>query len=230
LKSLQKSKIRFLIAAVVILAVINAVAFAVPFSRRDSYWIGYGFTMLALLLSFGAAGYAFREESPQSRFYSLPVPALLWGYLLIQAALGLVFMAFSAIPVWISVILSVILLAAVLIGLLAADAGKEAAEKSDQKVKSKTLYIRSLQNDVEALQKSVKDPALSHSLKETAEAFRYSDPMSSDQLVLLENRIQAETQKLQGAVAEGDTETAGAQCALLCQLLAERGQQCKLLK
>lgn len=230
MKNAQKGKIRFLIAAGIVLAVYNAVAFAVPFSRMDSYWIGYGFTMLAVLLSFAGAGYAFRDESAQSRFYSLPMPALLWAYLLIQTVLGLVFMAFPAIPLWVSALLSAFLLAAVLLGLIAADAGKETAEKFDQEVKAKTFYIRSLQGDVEALQTGVKDPELSHSLKEAAEAFRYSDPMSSDQLVLLENRIQAETQTLQAAVAKGDAEGAKAQCALLCRLLAERGSKCRLLK
>ena len=230
MKNVQKGKVRFLIAAGIVLVVYNAAAFAVPFSRRGSYWIGYGFTMLAILLSFAGACYAFREESPQSRFYSLPIPVLLWAYLLIQTAFGLAFMAFPSIPLWISAILSVLLLAVILIGLLALDAGKESVEKSDRNEKAKTFYIRSLQGDVETLQSSVKDPALSHSLKEVADAIRYSDPMSSDQLILLENRIQTEVQKLQEAVSDGDSEAAKAQCALLCRLLAERGSKCMHIK
>lgn len=230
MKNVRKGKIRFLIAAGILLAVYNVAAFAVPFSRKGSYWVGYGFTMLAIVLSFVGAVYAFRDEALQSRFYSLPMPALLWAYLVLQTALGFAIMAFSAIPRWLSAILSVLLVAAVLIGLIAADAGKESAEKLDQNVKTKTFYLQALQSDVEMLQSNVKDPTLSHSLKEVADAFRYSDPMSSDQLSLLENRIQAETQKLQAAVSEKNWEAAKAQCALLCRLLAERGSKCMHIK
>jgi hypothetical protein len=67
-------------------------------------------------------------------------------------------------------------------------------------------------------------------LKELAEAIRYSDPMSSPQLAAIENKIEAKAAALGEAVEKTDGDSIKTLCNELQQLFAERNRKCKILK
>lgn len=225
-----KTKAGFLIILVIILGVFNAIAFMIPFVRLGSFWAGYGFTMLALVLCFAASGYAFRGETMQSKFYGLPMPVVLLIYIIIQLILGFVFMAFISIPVWVSVLACGLLLACCLIGLIAYDLTKDAVERIDSEIKQKTFYIKSLQADVEGMVNQTEDPLLRKALKELVDAIRYSDPMSADALSSLENKIEAKTAELGELIASNSVDAAKTLCAQIQNIVAERNRKCKVMK
>jgi MFS family permease len=226
----KKSKILTLVAALIILAVFNVIAFAAPFTRAGTFWTGYAFTTLAVIIATAAIFYALDRAGLRSKFYGLPILYVAWSYLVAQVIAGLIFMMFPDIPRWVALVVSVILLAAALLGFIAVDLSRDEIERVDAKVREKVFYIKSLQSELENLAAQVSDPALKKSLIELAEAFRYSDPMSSPQLAALENQIAGQVAALAPAVAAENIAGALAQCGELQQLLAERNRKCKLLK
>ena len=219
----------FLVVDAIALAVFNALAWVIPFSRGGGFWTGYGFASFAIVFTAAVALYAFGREGLKSKFYGIPMAFVVLPYLVLQLLLGFAEMAVPAIPFRYEILLNGILLAAVLVGLVGAEMGRGTVEGVDAKVKSKVFYIKSLQGDVEALAARAGEPALAKDLRALAEAIRFSDPMSSPQLAAAESQIEAKAAAL-GAVVGSDAAAARALCAELLALVAERNRKCKLLK
>lgn len=224
---MSKGNIALIIAAVIILALFNVIAFVAPFIRLESFWIGYVFTMIAIVLITATSLYAFRGESMRSKFYGLPMPTILWTYLVIQIVLGFIFMAAPMIPVWISLIISLALMIFFLLGLIALNPAIEYIEKFDQKVEEKTDYIKTLTAAVKLMELKVTDAALKKDIHALQEDLRYSSPMSSPALALLESKIQGKVEEL-GALVDSDVPAASALCKEIRLLVAERAEKCKV--
>jgi len=228
---LTKNKGMFFASIFIILAVFNVVVFVIPFNKGGGFWSGYGFSMLAILLSAAVSFYAFDREGLKSKFYGVPLMSVAWLYLAIQVIVGLIEIGldFIPIPFQYGIALNTILLGACLIGLITVEASKEEIERIDAQVKEKVFYIKSLQSDVESLVGRASND-MKKMLKDLAETIRYSDPMSSPQLATIENKIEAKTAGLAEAVGNADGSAIKALCDELQQLFAERNRKCKVLK
>jgi len=229
---ITKNKGMFFASVFIILAVFNVVVFVIPFNKGGGFWTGYGFSMLAILLTAAVGFYAFDRETLKSKFYGIPLMSVVWRYLIIQLIIGLVEMVLDFIPILFQYGLAAntILLGACLLGLFTVEAAKDEIERIDEKVKEKVFYIKSLQVDVEGLVGRVSEDSLKKTLKDLAEAIRYSDPMSSPQLAAVENKIETRAVVLSEAVDNADGDSVKALCNELQQLFAERNRKCKILK
>jgi len=227
---LTRNKISGLIILAVAFVVFNIVAFAIPVSRGAVFWIGYGFTLVAIIAAGAALFYALGREGLRSKFYGLALANVVYSYLAAQYALGVVEVRMPFMPAWLALVLNVLVLGGFLIGFVAVDAASEEIKRVDVKVGQKVFYIRSLQADVEALETRAVSPALKKQLQGLVEAIRYSDPMSSEQLAVTENTIQIRVAQLQESVGGEDEAGALAIVADLMQLVADRNRRAKLLK
>ena len=225
-----KNKGLYFAAVFVAIAMYNVIAFVIPFNRGGGFWTGYGFSMLALLLSASVSFYAFSREGLRSKVYGVPLIYVVLWYLVIQLVLGLLQMSLCFIPYKYEIALNTILLGTFLIGLITAEAGKEEVERIDEKIKEKVFYIKSLQVDVECLMDKAPDDFTKKTLKDLAETIRYSDPMSNPQLATIENKIETKVAILTEAVDNTDGDAIKAVCTELQQLFAERNRKCKILK
>ncbi|MGC4019411.1 MAG: hypothetical protein QM793_09480 [Muricomes sp.] len=139
-------------------------------------------------------------------------------------------MSLPFIPFQYGIVLNVILLGACLVGLIVTDIGKEEIERIDDKIKEKVFYIKSLQGDLEGMLGRITDEDAGKSVKDLAEAVRYSDPMSNQQLASIENKIKVKTAEISAAVDSSDFAAIQALCSESQQLIAERNRKCKILK
>jgi hypothetical protein len=226
-----KNKKMFFAAVFIILAVFNVIVFVIPFNRSGNFWTGYGFSMLAVLLTASVSFYAFDREGLKSKVYGVPLISVVWRYLVIQLVTSLAEMIldFIPIPFQYGIAVNTILLGACLLGFITVEAAKEEIERIDEKIKEKVFYIKSLQADVEGLAGRAPDD-MRKLVKDLAETIRYSDPMSSPQLAAIENKIEARAAVLTEAVNNTDGGAIKALCNELQQLFAERNRKCKLLK
>lgn len=225
-----KGKTAVIVSCFVVLIVINVIAFIVPFHRLGSFWIGYGFTTFTVIFCFAASLYALRGENIRSRFYGLPIPALLLSYLLIQTVLGIVFMSFSTIRTWISLTISIVLAAFYILGVIALDASKEHAERYDREIGAKQFYIESIKVKIDMVKEKTDDMLLKERLEKLAEDFNYSDPMSADELSTLEREIENNVDILSKKVDDGEYQAASHMCESIKLQLIERNKKCKMLK
>ena len=106
----------------------------------------------------------------------------------------------------------------------ATDVGRTELEKVEQKVQGKVFYIKNLQVDIEILASAEKDTKTKEQLEQLAEKIRFSDPMSNEQLAVLEDKISLAVENLKSSddkmkIIED-----------LNLLLDERNRKCKILE
>lgn len=222
----QKNAALTLGAAAVFLIAFNIVSFTAPFARTGAFWPGWGFTNAALIIA-GVSAAFFSKDQKVGRFYRLPRMLVTMGYAAVQLVWGLVCMSLHKMPLWGALLGCVLALALGLLCMIGAEAGTNAAKAADQKIAESTFWARSMRAEVERLAGRTTDAAVRTALKELADDFRYSDPVSAPPLQSIEDEIAASISRLSGAPADSDVLTL---CAEIRAQLAERNRQCKLLK
>ena len=229
---MTREKLMYLATRLIVMAVYNVVVFVVPFNRGGGFWSGYGFTMLAMLLSAAVGIYVFGRGNLKSKFYGVPLISVTWRYLVAQLLVGFAQMGldFVPIPFQYGIAVNAILLGACLFGLIVVNFAKEEIERIDEKVKEKVFHIKSMQVDVEGLVDKAPDEAAKKALKDLAETIRYSDPISSPQLAAIENKIDGKAAALAKAAESANGDATAALCNELQQLFSERNRKCKILK
>ena len=225
---MKKDTLRLGIITIVVLIAYNFAVFMIPCLKTGTFWVSWGFS----LLSFGVAGYAIhagliKNSDAKSRFYGFPIARIGFIYLVVQVALGGVFMALGHIlPWWSATVLFAILLALAAIGLVSAEAVVAQIQQQDSKLKTSVSLMRGLQSKLGQMCVQCDEPAL----KALAEEFRYSDPVSSEAIAEAEAALCAAVDALQAAVVEGNAQQIQAVCRQAGAQLAERNRLCKLNK
>ena len=225
----NKQLILYIIVSILILGVFNVIAFAIPFNRTATFWIGYAATMLAIIVAFALSFYAFRGDR-KSKFYGFPLISLAWAYLITQTIIGIIFMAASILPSFVAIIVCVLVFAGFVIGMIAADSTRDVIEGIDAKVKQKTFFIKSFQLDLKDIMSGVNNPELSRALNNLYNEITYSDPVSLEQVSSVESRIENGMMDLKSFIDSGDTKAAVAKAGEIKRLVVQRNDKLKLLK
>lgn len=222
----MKNKIRAGIVLAVIFAVYTVLTFVLPFAKTAVLWLSYLFGVIAIAAQFYVLHTAFAQgESVRSKFYGFPIAKIGVVYLLVQLALGLIFMALAAlVPVWLPVALYVVLLGAAAVGFIAADTMRDEVERQDTRLKTDTMLIRTLQVRMAALAERWESGEIKARLQTLSENLRYSDPVSNEATRAMELKLATCLDKLEQTLSDAETS------AILRRaeaLLAERNQICK---
>ena len=226
----NRNRVRLVVAAILI--VYEVVAFAVPFQKNLVFWISNLLTAISICSQLYFMRVAFHgSESVRSKFYGFPIAKVGAVYLLVQIVDSLLFMGLAAIiPAWIPVIVYVLVLAAAVIGLVAADAMREEVERQDVQLKKDVSCMRALQSKAIYLARQCEEQETAAVVSKFAEELRYSDPVSSKALENVEADLTACVDELQRSVVDGDTTSVRVLCQKASTLLAERNYLCKLNK
>lgn len=224
-------KTKWFAISLIALAVFNVIAFVAPLDKTLTFWVGYAFGTIAIILELlvnqkvQVAG-----KELKSRFYGWSLMIVASVYMTVQIMLSLLFMVASSIYVWIALIVCVICLALCGVGLIAGESAKEIIEQIDVKVKQKVFYIKSLESDLRLLSASCSDVMAKKSIVDLADAIGFSDPMSSDTLSGIEQEIADRCRKIKALVDSCQYNVINEECSHTMKLLAARNEKCKLLK
>lgn len=173
----------------IVFAVFTAIAFAVPFTKTAVFWVSYLFGLVAICFQIPLWNKALKGDSLKSKFLGLPVLYIGVTYLTVQLIISLIMIAVPGIPIWVAIIVDVVILAITCTLVLSGDVAKTAIEKTEEKVQTKTSFIKGLKADVDILLSKEEDPEVKKELESLADDIRYSDPMSSDTLEDIEKKI-----------------------------------------
>jgi hypothetical protein len=228
---MNKNKVRGCITLAVIAMVLSVIAFVVPFSRNATFWIAYLFSVIAIAFQVYIFKISFTEiEDVKSKFYGFPIAQIGVIYLVAQLIISIVEMILAIlIPSWVAVVINIIVTAAAVLGSIAADTVRDEIVKQDDKLKKNVTNMRSMQ----LLSASIAGQCTSEikcELEKLAEEFKYSDIVSSEATVELENELKQQLDELQSSVIEGDIESAKVLCAGIYAKLNERNRLCALNK
>lgn len=228
---MSKNKLRFYIVLAILFVVLSVIAFVLPFQKTATFWLSYAFAAIAIAVQIYAYPKAFDGPTVKSKFYGFPLARVSTIYLIAQLVLSLIFMVASKwVPAWIPVVLFALLLGAAAIGFIAAEGVRDEVERQDVVHKTNVTTMRALQSKAVFVASQCEDAETKKALDAFAEALRFSDPVSSDALVDIEENLTGLVEELGNAVLDKDFEAARSLCAKASTLLADRNRMCKLNK
>ena len=209
----------------ILFALISIIAFAVPTVKTAAFWITYVFTAAAFAVQIVIWKTALgKGETLKSKFLGFPVVHIGIVYTVIQVIAFAVFMFVPTLPTWSAIVVCSVIAGVSAVCMISADAGRNEIERVEAKVQKKVFYIRELQAAIELLADNESDAAVKTALAQLSERIRYFDPMSSEQLVDLENKISSKVAELKATSNKLEIITE------LNSLLDERNKKCKILK
>lgn len=107
---------------------------------------------------------------------------------------------------------------------------KETVEEVNINIKEHTSYIKLLRVDAEMVAQNANDITTKEAFTKLAEQIKYSDPMSSEELTIIESELKTCIQSALEAVKRNDYEESMQCCRQAELLLAERNEKCKIYK
>ena len=232
----MKNRFRYLIVLLIIFVLFTICYFAIPLPHVDTtvYVLEYLFMTLALLLQIYPFYVSFvKNEELTSKFYGLPLIKISLIYLLTVAGLTLLFTIlnmFVAVPLWICVLTNLLVLGFGVCGFLVAESYKEELEKVEKQEKINTMFIDDLKANARALNNKFSYDPLKAKMKKLHDMIIYSDPISSPELLMIEDEITRKFNLLQEIYSEKEFDKLNDAIDELINLVDERNLRCKKCK
>lgn len=208
----------------ILFTLVSIIAFAVPTLKTATFWIAYVFTAAAFAAQIIIWRTALGKEALKSKFLGFPVVHIGIVYAIIQTVAFAVFLFAPTLPVWSAIVVCSIIAGVSAVCMISTDAGLNEIERVEAEVQEKVFFIRELQADIELIATTETDADTKAELTRLAEKISFSDPMSNEQLMDLENKISTKVLKLKTATNKVEIITE------LTLLLDERNKKCKILK
>lgn len=228
-------KSKSVIAIYAILLVVYIVAFLIiPFNKIAASWISFAFTIIAIAGSLLIFNFAFNaKETLVSKIYGYPIFRVGAVYALAQLVIGVVICAISAViavPYWVALLVSVILLGAAAIGVIITDNTRDLVEEVDESVNVDTKNVTRFQIDIAGIDDVCENTEVKADLEKLNELFRFSDPVTNDETREVEESIKTMLAELKTIVADGSTDDINALIKRITNTLNERNRICKASK
>ena len=228
-------KSKSVIAIYAILLVVYIVAFLIiPFNKIAASWISFAFTIIAIASSLLIFNFAFNaKETLVSKIYGYPIFRVGAVYALAQLVIGVVICAISAViavPYWVALLVSVILLGAAAIGVIITDNTRDLVEEVDESVNVDTKNVTRFQIDIAGIDDVCENTEVKADLEKLNELFRFSDPVTNDETREVEESIKTMLAELKTIVADGSTDDINALIKRITNTLNERNRICKASK
>lgn len=208
----------------ILFTLVSIIAFAVPTLKTATFWIAYVFTAAAFAAQIIIWRTALGKEALKSKFLGFPVVHIGIVYAIIQTVAFAVFLFAPMLPVWSAIVVCSIIAGVSAVCMISTDAGLNEIERVEAEVQEKVFFIRELQADIKLIATTETDADTKAELTRLAEKISFSDPMSNEQLMDLENKISTKVLKLKTATNKVEIITE------LTLLLDERNKKCKILK
>ena len=202
--------------------------YAINYDAR--FWISWSVVIAAYLGQLFCAKVAFDSKNKEKLFLNLPLITESYVSLITVTIIGGVLMLIPNCPAWIAAIVCVAIFGFSVISVIKAKATADLVSDIDDRVKSRTFFVKSLTADAESLISRAQTAEAKDACKKIYEALRYSDPMSNNALASVESDITIKFSKLSEAVASEDSESVATFADEIIILLGDRNKKCKLLK
>ena len=217
----------------IIFVIYNILFWVIPFPKNSASMVVYVFSLLSIVTALGITYIAFAKGNGiKSKIYGFPIFKVGIMYAAIQIIFGIiifVFGCFTEVPVWISIVLSVILAGLVAIGVIATDNARDIIDEQEAETIRRTKTVTQFRLSIDNIVDMCKDAELKKKLSYLSEDFKYSDPMSAPELEEIEKKIKDAVDELKYFVDNGD-ETASDKAEQIKIMLADRNRQCKMYK
>ena len=132
-------------AALILLALFNVLVFLLPTVRGITFWLGYSFVTLAVILFAAVMLFLFDAEDKKRTFLRLSLVSIAWIYLILQTIVGLWQIFNPVFPYVSALIINGCLSGFFIIILLASKVAGESIEKQEAYMAEKVYFINNMQ-------------------------------------------------------------------------------------
>lgn len=216
------------LSSVVIFAVYSLIVFLIKEERTVAFWVSYICTLVAIILADGLAAWIARCGKKSVAFLHIPIYLYCSIFIIVELIIGLIFALFVS-SVKMIILFEGVLYAVFLLLQLSALQGKEVLESMEAEMADSTHFINGLRLEADNLYINAKGTAVEKKLKELADAFKYSDPVSSPALQQIEARLADSFYGLKEKIYASPEEVIEEADKVL-QILGERNRSCKAFK
>lgn len=204
---------------------LSVLVFVLPTKKTETLLIVYVFTAIAFIAQITIWKNTFRKKDKlKSKFLGLSVVYISIIYLIIQIIVLVIFTAIPTLPIWSAIIICTVILGISTICMLTGEVGRNEIERVEEKVQKKVSFIKELQTNVELLMDTESNATVKIALQKLAEQIRFSDPMSNEALIEIEENITTKVTELKTTSNKLEVIQA------LNLLLTERNKKGKILK
>lgn len=221
----------------VTLAVFNVVTFVVPAEiaginrfEQPTFWVAYAFISVAFLGQLLSVFVVCRKDTLEKVFLNIPVLRLGYSALAVSVVVGLIFMVVPVIPAWIGAIVCVIITALFVVACVKSMAAANIVSEKTDSVKKQTAFMKMAVVDAENIMARATTAEIKVEVKKVYEALKYSDYMSTPELIRMEVHIEDHLKQLKIAVDSADLEMVQTEVNELLLLIKERNSICKANK
>lgn len=229
----MNKRIKSMILVYAIIFVVECVLFfAIPFPKDGAALTEFIFTLIAVCGGCGISWYSFKNQGLKSKIYGFSMFKIGYVYMTAQLIVGWIIAivgCFVRVPVWIPLVVSVLILGASGIGVIGTDNARDIITEQQEQIRVSVRNMKTFRMDIGYIVDSCTDKDLKKPLEKLADQFRYSDPVSSEELSDIENNLQQEVKNL-AALVSTNTSLAKKKADEVSVLLADRNRRCKELK
>ena len=226
----------YLIVWVILLAVFQVICFVTPnrlagYTKLDAtFWIAWALITLAFVGQLVCAWFTFKAENLRRLFYNMPLLTISYTALVLMLICGAIAVAIPNLPAWVGAVICLVILGFTAVAVIKASAAAEIVERVDGRIVRKLDFMKMLSAEADSYLTHPENPEIGSVFKKVREAIRYSDPMSSENLADIEDRIRNGMETLKDRINSGDSEAVIQSGEELLQLIEERNKLCKLSK
>ena len=214
----------------IIFLVFNMLVFFIFKDKSGVFWMSYVFALIAFAVKIISTFLAYRAFEVEAVFFGIPLASLSMYYFFAQLFAAVVFMIFRNAPTKLAFAVQVIILAVYAVVAILTLFTRDAVQDVNDNIKISTTAIKTMQADVEALRDGVSDPELKNRLRKLAETIRYSDPMSNDAVLDIEDQIMQSISELRIYCEDNDKANAMQACRNTEMLFLQRNRTLRATK
>lgn len=217
--------------------IFNVVSFAIPYEiagikrlEMPSFWIGYSLIVVAFVGQLACTLFFFKDDKADKVFLRLPLYETSIIALVVSIIVATVFMLIPVIPVWITAIICLIVLAYYIIAIIKAEVVGGIVSDINDKVRAEKSFLRTAVVVAEGICAEAKNDDAQKYAKQIYEALKYSDLRSHVELASIEGEINSRLETFKSAVMMLDSQKYQDEFSSLMLLIEERNKKSKLYK
>ena len=215
---------------VILLGVFNLLVFTIFKTHTSVFWLSYAFMTLAFVVQIVSMFLSFMTADVETAFFGIPLVSFSIYYLCAALIVGAIFMVFQNAGFTLAMVIQVLILAAFLIIAIISLLARDTVQAIGENVKQNITNHKSILVDIEMLESSCSDPELKQALAKLADTVKYSDPMSTEAVELVEQRIMRKISELRVSMDNNQFTEALKACKDLELLYVERNKKLALSK
>jgi|GEM_PF-735981 len=185
---------------VILLGVFNLLVFTIFKTHTKVFWLSYAFMTVAFIVQILSMFLSFKTADVETAFFGIPLASFSIYYLCASLIVGAVFMVFQNAGFTLALVIQTLILAAFLIIAIISLLARDTVQAIGENVKQNVTNLKSILVDVEMLSSSCTDPELKQALNKLADTVKYSDPMSTTAVELVEQRIMRKISELRVSI------------------------------